>query len=63
MLKRYVGSISPAKIRVAGHDFGVVEYGDAIVVPDDLVNSVAWPEANWADGATPKKDDPSKEAN
>jgi len=63
MLKRYIGHVSPAKIRVAGRDFGVMETGDAQVFPDDLANSVAWPEANWADGATPKEDDPFKEAN
>jgi hypothetical protein len=62
MLKRYMGEISPAKIRIAGQDFGVVETGDAIVVPDDLANSVAWPEANWTDGA-PSKDDDKKENN
>jgi hypothetical protein len=61
MLKRYMGVVSPAKIRIAGHDFGVVETGDAIVVPDDLANSVAWPEANWVDGAPAKKNDPKNE--
>lgn len=59
MLKRYIGEISPALIRIAGHDFGQVETGDAIVVSDDLANSVAWPESNWADGA-PKKIDENK---
>jgi len=54
MLKRYVGRVSPARIVIGGRDFGTVETGDSIVVPDDLANSVAWPEGNWADGA-PKK--------
>ncbi|MGH7239682.1 MAG: hypothetical protein ACREHG_06405 [Candidatus Saccharimonadales bacterium] len=57
MLKRYIGNISPAKIRIAGQDFGVVETGDAIVVPDELANSVAWPEYNWQDGAPNKVND------
>jgi hypothetical protein len=57
MLKRYMGEISPAKIKIAGRDFGVVETGDAIVIPDDLANSVAWPEANWANGVPSKVED------
>lgn len=56
MLKRYMGQESPVRVVIAGHDFGVVETGDAIAVPDDLVNAVAWPEANWSDGV-PSKDE------
>jgi hypothetical protein len=60
MLKRYIGRESPARIVIAGKDFGTVETGESIPVPDDLANSVAWPEANWADGAPPIEDDPFK---
>lgn len=51
MLKRYIGHQSPVSVVVGGEDFGYVETGDSIVVPDDLANSVSWPEENWAAGA------------
>lgn len=60
MLKRYIGRTSPARIVIAGREFGVVETGDSIPVPDDLANSVAWPESNWEDGA-PKKETKTQE--
>jgi len=50
MLKRYIGHQSPVSVVVGGQDFGYVETGDQIVVPDDLADSVTWPEENWADG-------------
>ena len=55
MLKRYIGHVSPASIRIAGQDFGVVETGEAIVIPDELADAVAWPEENWEDGAPESK--------
>jgi len=62
MLKRYVGQFSPVTVVIAGEDFGLVETGDTIVVPDDLANSVAWAEENWADG-TPAKDNSEESDN
>lgn len=62
MLKTYIGDLSPVSVVVGGQDFGAVETGDSIVVPDDLANSVAWPEANWADGPA-KKDTKEKDSN
>lgn len=73
MLKRYMGRVSPARIVIAGQEFGVVETGDAIVVPDDVANSVDWPEENWAadnapanggtDGGAPANDSTEKSDN
>lgn len=61
MLKLYIGHQSPVSVILGGEDFGYVETGDSIVVPDDLANSLSWPEENWADGAakssTPDKSD------
>jgi hypothetical protein len=51
MLKRYIGHQSPVSIVLNGEDFGYVETGDSIAVPDELANSLSWPEDNWADGA------------
>jgi hypothetical protein len=51
MLKRYIGHQSPVSVILGGEDFGYVETGDSIAVPDDLANSLSWPEENWADGA------------
>jgi hypothetical protein len=51
MLKRYIGHQSPVSIVLNGEDFGYVETGDSVAVPDDLANSLSWPEANWEDGA------------
>ena len=62
MLKRYINEdVSPAQIRIAGQDFGTVETGDAIVVPNDLANSVAWPEGNWEDVTEDKTDNNNKD--
>ena len=64
MLKRYIGHQSPVSVVIGGEDFGYVETGEAIAVPDDLANSVVWPEENWEDGAakasTPAKADTKK---
>jgi len=49
MLKRYVGSADEVEVVVAGVSFGLVNNGDAIPVPDELANSVSWPEDNWED--------------
>lgn len=57
MLKRYMGPESPVRVVIAGHDFGFVKTGEAIAVPDDLANSVAWPERNWASGTPAQTDD------
>ena len=54
MLKTYIGPHSPARVVIAGEDFGYVENGDSIAVDDELAESVAWPEDNWKDGS-PKK--------
>jgi hypothetical protein len=55
MLKRYIGDVSPATIYVGGQDFGTVETGDSIAIPDDLAESVAWAEENWEDVASQKE--------
>jgi hypothetical protein len=58
MLKRYIGHQSPVSIVLNGEDFGYVETGDSIAVPDELANSLSWPEDNWADGAAKAKAKP-----
>jgi hypothetical protein len=55
MLKQYIGHQSPVSVILGGEDFGYVETGDSIVVPDDLANSLSWSEENWADGASKPK--------
>lgn len=55
MLKRYVGHQSPVSVILGGEDFGYVETGDSIVVPDDLADALSWPEENWEDGAPKPK--------
>ena len=59
MLKRYIGHQTPVSVVIGGEDFGFVETGEAIAVPDDLANSVIWPEENWEDGAA-KASTPAK---
>jgi hypothetical protein len=51
MLKRYIGHQSPVEVVIGGENFGTVETGDQIVVPDDLADSISWSEDNWEDGA------------
>jgi len=56
MLKRYIGSQPEVAVMIRGTSFGAVKTGEAIPIPDDIANSVAWPEANWedvTDGSTP----------
>jgi hypothetical protein len=55
MLKQYIGHQSPVSVVLGGEDFGYVETGDSIVVPDDLANSLSWSEENWAAGASKSK--------
>jgi hypothetical protein len=55
MLKRYIGHQSPVSVVLGGEDFGYVETGDSIAVPDDLANSLSWPEENWEAGAAKPK--------
>jgi hypothetical protein len=62
MLKRYIGHQSPVSVVLGGEDFGYVETGDSIAVPDDLANTLSWPEDNWADGAAKAKAKPSTAA-
>lgn len=50
MLKRYIGHQSPVSVVLGGEDFGYVETGDSIVVPDDLAKTISWPDTNWEDG-------------
>lgn len=64
MLKRYIGPIDEVSVTIAGQDYGVVKSGDAIPIPDDVADSVSWPESNWEDvksKSRSKKDD-DKEA-
>lgn len=58
MLKTYIGPRRSVRIVIAGEDYGCAEQGQAIVVPDDVANSVAWPEGNWRDGAPDKANQP-----
>lgn len=54
MLMRYVGPLEEARISVAGNDFGTIKRGEAIVVPDELANSVEWSE-HWENVKATKK--------
>jgi len=49
MLKRYIGSQPEVEVIIRGTSFGALKTGEAIPVPDDIANSVSWPEANWED--------------
>ena len=62
MLKRYIGSIQEVSVVIAGKDYGVVNTGDSIPVPDDIAASVSWPETNWED-ANPGDPDNEEETN
>jgi hypothetical protein len=60
MLKRYIGPIDEVTVTIAGQDYGMVKSGDAIPIPDDVADSVSWPESNWEDvksKSLSKKDD------
>ena len=48
-LKRYIGPHDSVTVSVAGNDFGMVEHGSSLAVPDELAESVAWPEDHWED--------------
>jgi hypothetical protein len=50
-LKKYVGPQEAVKLTVAGVEFGVVEKGGSVAVPDELANSVGWSADLWEDGA------------
>lgn len=56
MLKRYIGN-DEVTVTLAGQDFGTVSNGDSIPVPDELANSLAWPEGLWEDVNSSKTDD------
>lgn len=60
MLKRYIGPIDEVTVTIAGTDYGKVKSGEAIPIPDDVVDSVAWPESNWED-VKPKSSRSKKE--
>ena len=52
MLKRYIGPADEVTVSINGQDFGIVHKGESIPVPDELANSVMWPEELWDDGET-----------
>lgn len=56
MLKRYIGSAEAVTVVLLGESYGIVEQGEALVIPDELAAQVAWPESDWADvpAAPPK---------
>ena len=62
MLKRYIGPFAVASVSAGGRNLGSVEKGEAIYIPDDLVNSVGWPELSWEDvTSTSNKDNKENE--
>lgn len=60
MRKRFIGP-EPHEVTVAGRDFGTVEPGDVLEVPDELVKptkdwpGVVFPESLWEDAPADKK--------
>lgn len=52
MLKRYIGPADEVTVSINGQDYGIVHNGESIPVPDELANSVSWPENLWDDGET-----------
>lgn len=60
MLKRYIGN-DEVTVTLAGQDFGTVNTGDSIPVPDELANSLSWPESLWEDVSSPKTDKSNKD--
>lgn len=55
-LKRYIGRISPAKVRLDGEDYDLIETGEKLAVPDELAARLSWPAANWEDAETTAKE-------
>jgi hypothetical protein len=53
---RYVGP-DPAGVELvcSGRSFGVVEQDAVVEIPDEIYAAHAWPEANWAEVGTAKK--------
>jgi hypothetical protein len=35
---------------VAGHEIGIVDKGDSVVIPDEIAGLVEWSDELWADG-------------
>lgn len=57
MQKRFIGPANPGPggedeghdVLVAGHQLGTVRTGEVLEVPDELAETVAWPESLWED--------------
>lgn len=50
-LKRYIGPADAVEVRLMGEDYGRVEHGEALSVPDEVAEKLAWPAENWEDAA------------
>jgi len=60
MLKTYTGSSADGvELVVRGVSYGIVKPGESVAVPDDVAESVEWPEENWSDGQSPKEPGPA----
>ena len=49
-LKKYVGQhYEGIELVVHGESFGYLKPGESVVVPDELADTVAWPDELWED--------------
>ena len=56
MLKRYIGPLDEVTVIIQGQDVGTVGQGEAIPIPDELVDTVAWDNGLWEDGGKTPND-------
>ena len=57
MLKRYIGPFNVASVTAAGRNLGSVEKGEVLYVPNDVADSVGWPESSWESVTNEKTSD------
>ena len=57
-LKRYIGPWPEVDVRIAGIDYGRIEKGASVAVPDDLAEGIYWQPELWEDGADKPVDKP-----
>lgn len=51
MLKQYIGPYDEVRVVVAGIEVGRVKQGESLAIPDEVADSVTWPDTLWQDNA------------
>lgn len=49
MLKRYIGPFKRVHVPALGPELSSIELGESVYVPDELAESLGWPEDSWED--------------